>query len=111
MALSESMAVVVSALIQSCGQAIGVMATKRHLIKQMFPEWRTTLTVPPHQASFRRVKGGEGGAGGLFVLRLIQDGRDLANQHILWGARLWLLGNIHPASIDGREGFQPCAFM
>lgn len=121
-ALSKSLAVVLKIMSQSCGQACGVLANKRHLLKQCFPEWIIIHLQRP-QSCFCvglllgciRVCVGVVrvlGRGVLTVWVQADTGwQRPGNQHILWGPGLWLLGNIHQFSVDHWERFQACAFM
>lgn len=71
---------------------------------------RVQQSLCEHQESRGVVGCGRGGTE-LLELMLIQDDRGLAIQRILWEPAFWLLGNMHPFSIDHREGFQAGAFM
>lgn len=108
---------------QACGQACGVLANKTHLLKQCFPELGIIHLQQPQpcfgiglyfrvQPELWTVGLEESGGGGLTVCAQADTGwQRSGNQHILWGPALWLLGNVHPFSIDHWEEFQACAFM
>lgn len=76
-----------------------------------------TSNSPSHASAWGFVLGCSRGwesleVGGLTVGARADTGwQRPGNQHILWGPALWLLGSIHPFSIDHWEGFQASAFM